>query len=352
MMPAMSARQRDGGGPASPSGSAAGIISERLLGKLGRALKRTYEMMRSYRLPDMVAVKLGRLAVEIFEELGGVVFVVLERGNRDSLCVVKLAPESYGREPYFILVNCEGLKNYASDCARGEGCALSWEEMGAALWLAKWAANTLAELAKIPFKVEAAGFARAYSVEYGKSYVLPYFRVSPGGREYAVHVWASLVRGHGESWQADGDLRLIRIDRDLARALRVIMELKEEVERCLSKLVWENYSKKDSSDVYRGEYLKLYKVSLSHPHGAEVILLEPALPLPARFEYIGEDFAVVNRGFPLKSNEELSAELEKDIREVAGAILRVFKHLKEADDSRYVVFGYLLSEALKKAKDA
>ena len=358
----MAVRQREAAGGGVAGGGSAG---ESPYAELKRALREAYEAARSGRQEQLERrvelPELGGLLVEVYVDTywsDAVIFKVLKRGrggggDQSLLCYVKLRFKD--KKPYEFEVDCDGLKNLASWCARGKGCALSWDEVETALGLTGWAASRLAELAGIPAKVEGTGLVKAYDVGDGELHVLPCLQVSASGKSYSVCQGLRLSRNTSGSWEVKGGLRLVPIGKH-ARMAEALAELEKMVKEYVENLEREG-AKFTYASKHRGEFLRLDEVVLRRPDGTKEVLLVPwfykALREPwfHKLNYIGEDFAVVycpaNRS--KISDSELADAVRKELEEAWGEVVRAGRRYTEEQDPRYAALAYIALEALRRA---
>jgi len=356
----MAVRWREAGG-----GPGTGSAGESPYAELERALREAYEAARSGRQEQLERrvelLKLGGLLVEVYVDTywsDAVIFKVLKcgrgcGGDEPPLCSVELKFED--GEPYEFEVDCDGLKNFASGCAGGGGCALSWEEMERALGLAGLAANVLAKLAGAPVNVKGTGLVEAYDTRNGKPRVLPCLQVSVKGESYSVCQGLRLSRNPGGGWRVKGLLRLVPIGKH-ARVADALMELGEMMKEYVENLEREG-AKSTYASKHRGEFLVLDEVVLRRPDGTKEVLLVPWF-YKARQEswfhklnYIGEDFAVVycpaNRS--KISDSELADAVKKDLEEAWGVVVQAVRRYMETGDPRLITFAYITAEAVRRA---
>jgi len=322
--------------------------------KLERALRGVYDVARGVHqeqqermieLPELGGLLVKVYAVQYEQKWGAAVFKVFKRGYLDPLCEVRFEFEN--GEPYAVYVSCGILEVFASRCARGEGCVLSWEEARAALRLAGWAASRLAKLAGIPAKVEREGLVEAYDTRDGGPHVFPCLQVSMNGKSYLVCGWARLSRDPNEGWRVEGDLRLVPIGEAHIKITKALMELEEMVLKYIR-----NRKGKGTKHIhvreYRGDFLELEKITLRRRDGAEEVLLEPRF---SWLYHIGEGFTAVkcSTGCPESSDSELAAIIKKKLDEVMGKVVQACRHYMDMGDPRYAVFAYITVEALRRA---
>ena len=351
----MAVRQREGGeGREREAGGgpgAGGAAGESTYAKLERALREAYEAARSGRvLGGPASIGLGGLFAEVYTKQYGTgehaaIFKVFKRDYLNLLCSVELKFKD--EKPYEFTVDCLRLSVLASECARGEGCGLSWEEMEDALGLTVWAASRLAELAGIPAKVEGAGLVEAYNMWNGKPSVLPCLQVSVKGKSYSVCQGLRLSHNPDRGWRVKGDYRLAPIGETHAKMVEALAELGEMVWEYVENRKREGAERIDASK-YRGKLLELEEVVLRLPDGAEEVLLKPWLP---KLEYLGEDFAVVAclTSCPEGSDSELADAVKKDLEEALGKVVQAVRRYMETGDPRLITFAYIAAEAVRRA---
>ena len=347
----MAVRQKKaGGGPAG-----AGGIAESPYAELERALKEAYEAARSGRQGqqehEVELPELGDLLVEVYakqykQKEYSVFFKVFKRGNRYPLCGVELSLRD--EKPPAVHIDCDELMTLASGCARGKGCALSWEEARTALGLTVWAASRLAGLAGIPAKVEKVGLVEARDTWDGGLSVLPCLQVSVNGKSYSVCRWARLFRDPNRGWKVESIYRLIPIGKH-AKMIGALAELKEMVKEYVENREREG-AKSTYASKYQGEFLRLEEVVLRRPDGTEEVLLVPWL---YKLNYIGEGLAVVYVYCPHSCSEgsdsELADAFKKELEEAWGEVVQAVRRYTEEQDPRYAALAYIAAEALRKA---
>jgi len=301
---------------------------------------------------EPASIELGGLFAEVYavqykQKEYSVFFKVLMRGHPEPLCKVELSLRN--EKPLAVYVGCLRLGELASECARGGGCRLSLEEARAALGLAVWAANVLAELAGAPLEVEEVELVEAYDIGTGGPSVLPCLQVSVNGKSYSICRWAYLRRDPGGGWRVKGGLRLVPIGEAHARMVGALVELREMV----SEYTW--YRESESARYMRvrkrqGEFLELEEIVLHRPDGTEEVLLKPRL---YKLYYLGEGFTMLECVFfdkCTKSNDsELADALRKELEEVVGVVVQECKRYTEELDPRYAALAYIAAEAVRRA---
>jgi len=351
---AMAVRQKKaGGGPAGAGGGESPYTElEEVLKKVYKAVKRGYAPGKP------ASIELGGLVAKVYAEAyrSGIVeleeyrviFEVRSRGGggeQHPLCRVQLEFED--GELHEFEVGCWELKDLASKCARGGGCALSWEEMEDALGLTVWAANRLAKLAGIPAKVKRASLVEARGTWDGEVNVFPCLQMSIDGKSYSMCREVRLSSDLGGRWWVDSGLRLVPIGETHAKMVEALMELKEVVPEHARKQESEGakyiYVRK-----HRGEFLELEEVVLRRPDGAEEVLLKPRFPRPY---YLGEGLAVVECFYSCSegSDSELADAFKKELEEAWGEVVQAVRRYTEEQDPQYAVFAYIALEALRRA---
>jgi len=337
-------RKREAGGSSGADGTGA---AESPYAQLERALREAYKAVKGGRTPGKPAsIELGGLLVKVYAETyrsRRAIFEVLKSGH--PLCKVELY--LLNREPSAVYLSCLRLGEFASWCAGGGGCWLSLEEARAALGLAGWAANVLAELAGAPVKVEKVGLVKAYDIGSGRPSVLPCLQVSVNGKRRLMCLWMHLHRYSSRSWGVKDGLRLVPIGKHIKMMAVALAELDEMVWEYIRSREREG-AKSTYASKHRGEFLGLEEVVLRLPDGTEEVLLRPRL---FWLDYIGEDFAVVfcpaNRS--KISDDELADALRKELEEALGKVVQAVRRYTETGDPRYAALAYIAAEAVSRA---
>ena len=329
----------------------------RALAALESVLREAYEAARSGRQGqqehEVELPERGNLLVKVYAEpllwSNAVIFEVRNRGDdgkQPPLCYVWL--EFEGGKPYKFDMDCEKLGDLASRCARGGGCALSWEEMENVLGLTVWAVNRLAELAGIPVKVERTSLVKAYNIKTGEMRAFPCLQVSVDGESYSVYKWARLYRNPDGSWGVEHhDPRLVLIGKRIKMMAVALAELKEMVEQYIRNREREGAERARASKHW-GEFLGLEEVVLRRRDGTEEVLLVPWF---YELDYLGEDFAVVEcpPRYSKSNDDKLADAIRKEVEKVMEEVVRAVRRYMETGDPRLTTFAYIVVEALRKA---
>ena len=350
-MRAMAVRQRKAGGGSGGAGGGEGralAVLEGVLREVYDAAKglRQGQLERRVELPELGDLFVKVYAVRYEQEWGVAVFMVFKRNYKDPLCEVELYLNN--GEPSAVYVSSGMLEFFASRCARGEDCALSWEEARTALELTVWAANRLAELAGIPAKVEGAGLVEAYSIWNGKPHVFPCLQVSVDGKSYLVCGQVHLLcRDTDRGWEVKGYPRLVSIGEVYAKMVRVLAELWKMVEEYVKNRKRKG-AKSTRTREHRGEFLELEEVVLRRRDGTEEVLLKPQL---YSLDYIREGFAVVKCSYSYmeSSDSELAAMIKKEVEEAWREVVQAVRRYMETGDPRLTTFAYIAAEAVRRA---
>jgi len=343
----MAVRQRGAGSTAGAGGT--GDFYRNLYVSFEEALRKAYEAARINQRDCQLSAKLGNLNVEVCAEHHAVIFRVFERGHFTPLCRVELYFSS--GEPVRVVVDCEKLEELASGCARGGGCALSWEEMERALELAGWAANVLAGLAGIPLEVEEVELLEARDTGSGGPRVLPCLQVSAGGGSYSVCKFVDFRHDPGKGWLLDRSYRLFPIDENLVKLLWWLAGLKRMVNEFITEQErgGVRFRFKETL-VLNGNIMGLSTVVLRFPNGRKDVFL---VPQPGYLHYLGEGFAAVlclDADVCMKSGDyELADTLRRDAEEVVREVVLASRHYRETEDPRFTTFAYIVVEALSRA---